>query len=237
VLPDGLEVAAALPREDPRDAFVLPAGRGEGTLAGVLAALGSSPSIGTSSVRRSAQLASLVPGARFGAVRGNVDTRLRKLDGGEFDALVLASAGMRRLGFTPRISSPIPEVDCVPAPGQGIVAVEIRAGDFRTAAALQPLHDGAAGASLVAERTLVAKLGGGCQLPLGGIALHRGADLEMVAVVCSADGARTVRAHARGPSAEPEALGRQVAETLAQRGATAILDEVRRAQGPVEGSY
>jgi hydroxymethylbilane synthase len=238
VLPDGLEIAAALPREDPRDAVVLPAEGPSGTtLAAVLSALGPAPSIGTSSVRRSAQLGALIPGARFGPIRGNVDTRLRKLDGGEFDALVLASAGMRRLGFGARISLAIPEVDCVPAPGQGIVAVEIRTGDRRTTMALQPLHDEAAGASLIAERTVVTALGGGCQLPLGAIALHRGRDLELVALVCSTDGARWVRARGSGPSSEPGALGGRVAEELVKKGAMAILDDVRRARGPVEGSY
>jgi hydroxymethylbilane synthase len=238
VLPDGLEIAAALPREDPRDAVVLPASATPGTTTeDVLAALGSAPSIGTSSVRRSAQLAALIPGARFGPIRGNVDTRLRKLDAGEFDALVLASAGMRRLGFGARISLAIPEVDCVPAPGQGIVAVEIRSGDWRTASALQVLHDEAAGASLVAERTVVTALGGGCQLPLGAISLHRGTDLDMVAIVCSADGVRCVRARGSGVSSEPGALGGRVAGELVKKGAMAILDDVRRARGPVEGSY
>jgi hydroxymethylbilane synthase len=237
VLPDGLEIAATLPREDPRDAIVLPAGGSSGTLDSVLSALGPTPSIGTSSVRRAAQLVALMPGARFGPVRGNVDTRLRKLDGGEFDGLILASAGMRRLGFAPRISVAVPEVDCVPAPGQGIVAVEIRTGDTRTATALQPLHDAAAGASLIAERTVVTTLGGGCQLPLGAITLHRGENLEMVALVCSTDGERVVRARGTRRASEPEALGRSVAEELVKQGATAILDEVRRTQGPVEGSY
>lgn len=237
VLPDGLEIAAALPREDPRDALVLPGGWPGGGLPAVLAALGEAPTIGTSSVRRAAQLALLIAHAAFKAVRGNVDTRLRKLDEGGFDALVLAAAGMRRLGFGERISAAIPPADCVPAPGQGIVAVEVRTGDDRVRRALQPLHDAQAGAALAAERALVAALGGGCQLPLGGIAVPRGSDLEMHAVVCSTDGSRTVRGHAVAPAAEPERLGRSVAEELASGGAVAILDEVRRAQGPVEGSY
>jgi hydroxymethylbilane synthase len=237
VLPDGLEIVATLPREDPRDAIVLPAGAASGSMETVVGALGSSPSIGTSSVRRSAQLASIVRGARFGPVRGNVDTRLRKLDGGEFQALVLASAGLRRLGFGSRISAAIPEMDCVPAPGQGIVAVEIRAGDRRTADAVRPLNNPEAAASLLAERTVVAALGGGCQLPLGAIALHRDGHLDMAAIVCTVDGTRVVRARQAGPVSDPEGLGRQVADRLVGDGAAAILDEVRRAQGPVEGSY
>ena len=129
VLPEGLDVAATLPREDPRDAVVLRDGIRTQDFAGALAHLGEGPAIGTSSVRRIAQLAPLVTRARFAPIRGNVDTRLRKLDAGEFDALVLAAAGMRRLGVGARISAPIPIDACVPAPGQGIVAIEIRQGD------------------------------------------------------------------------------------------------------------
>src|SRR5439155_19040787 len=117
VLPDGLAVAATLPREDPRDALVLPRGAAAPDLAHAAAAICDSPTIGTSSVRRIAQLSTLLPRARFVAIRGNVDTRLRKLDQGGFDALVLAAAGMKRLGFGARISAPIPPADCIPAPG------------------------------------------------------------------------------------------------------------------------
>jgi hydroxymethylbilane synthase len=129
VLPDGLTIAAVLPREDPRDAFILPDGTPAGDIDSVLSHLGGAPTIGTSSIRRSAQLAALLPRATFAPVRGNVDTRLRKLDSGSLDAIVLACAGMVRLGFEARISAAIPLARCIPAPGQGIVAVEVRAGD------------------------------------------------------------------------------------------------------------
>src|SRR5438067_4671417 len=132
VLPDGLALAAVLPREDPRDALVLPGAAQAVDLADAVARIGDSPTIGTSSVRRIAQLAAILPRARFEPIRGNVDTRLRKLDAGGFDALVLASAGMKRLGFGARISAQIPSADCVPAPGQGIVAMEIRQDDQGT---------------------------------------------------------------------------------------------------------
>jgi hydroxymethylbilane synthase len=233
VLPDGLEIAAALSREDPRDALVLPAGTtvgGDKDLASVLARIGGRPSIGTSSVRRVAQLASVIRGATFVPIRGNVDTRLRKLDDGEYDGLVLAAAGMRRLGVEDRISASLPFDVCVPAPGQGIIAVEIRSDDGATRPLVQRLHDAVSGAALIAERALVAALGGGCQLPLGGIAVGDGEELEMWAVVMSVDGARVVRAHGQGSVTDPEALGRRLAEDLAASGAADILEEVRRGQ-------
>jgi hydroxymethylbilane synthase len=236
VLPDGLELAAVLPREDPRDALVL-AGGDALDLAAAVARMGNSPTIGTSSVRRIAQLATLLPRAQFAPIRGNVDTRLRKLDAGGFDALVLASAGMKRLGFGARISAPIPPADCVPAPGQGIVAMEIRGDDHDTRARLQPINDDMSAVVLAAERALVARLGGGCQLPLGAIALPVNGELDMHAIVSSVDGRRSVRRQARGPVSDPVRLGQRLAEELAAGGATALLDEVRNAQGPVEGSY
>jgi hydroxymethylbilane synthase len=225
-----LEIAATLPREDPRDALVLPEGAPTGSLETVLPYLGTSPTIGTSSVRRQAQLATRLPGARFAPIRGNVDTRLRKLDAGGYQALVLAAAGLRRLGFAARISAFIPVAHCTPAPGQGIVAVEIRASDARTRDALRVVHDAAAGIALAAERALVIALGGGCQLPLGALALHDDGSLELEAVVASPDGTRTVRRRVRGPASDPEALGRLAAAELMREGATEILDAVRHSR-------
>lgn len=236
-LPDGLAVAGTLPREDPRDALVLPVTAGPVTgLDEALAGLGDEPRLGTSSARRVAQLRRLLPRARFEAIRGNLDTRLRKLDDGQTDALVLAAAGLRRLGFTDRVSAVLPVAACVPAPGQGIVAVELRADDDAARRAVARIDDPTASAALAAERALVAALGGGCQLPLGALALVRDGDagpatLDLHAIVVSLDGARAIRAHATGPFDAPEALGRSVAGTLAADGATAVLDEVRRAQG------
>jgi hydroxymethylbilane synthase len=237
VLPDGLDVASVLPREDPRDALVLPEGAGARDVDAVLAALGPAPAIGTSSVRRVAQLLALIPGARFGAVRGNVDTRLRKLDGGAFNALVLAAAGMRRLGFGPRISAAVPVERCIPAPGQGIVAVEIRSGDARARRAVHAFNDVPAAISLTAERTVVAALGGGCQLPLGAVSLHEASGLRLLGVVTSPDGQRVVRSEITGSAEDAAGLGRRLADELAHGGAMEILEDVRRAQGPVEGSY
>ena len=227
-LPDGLEVAATLPREDPRDAMVLPDGSPHGELNEVLGQLPGRTTVGTSSVRRIAQLVAILPEATFAPIRGNVDTRLRKLDAGGYQALVLASAGMRRLGFGGRITAAIPVERCIPAPGQGIVAVEIRADDRGARKALDAINDALSGVSLAAERALVSALGGGCQLPLGAIALHDNGTLDMRAIVSSVDGRRTVKRELRGSGSDPAGLGQRLAEELAAGGATAILDEVRR---------
>ena len=227
VLPDGLEIGATLPREDPRDAFVLAGGERGADILERLSTWPAPPRIGTSSVRRSAQLRSLLPKALFVPVRGNVDTRLRKLDEGQYDVLVLASAGLRRLGFGDRISAAIAPEDCVPAPGQGVVAVEIRRDNERCRDAVRRIHDEAAAAALAAERAVVETLGGGCQLPLGAFARARGQDLDLLALVCSSDGARVLRAREAGSVADPRGLGQHVARQLAAGGAAALLDEVR----------
>jgi hydroxymethylbilane synthase len=227
VLPDGLSIGAVLAREDPRDTLVLrdaPVGLPIGSALGRIRAR---PTIGTSSVRRAAQLRAIIGGAHFAPIRGNVDTRLRKLDAGEFDAIVLAVAGMKRLGFGSRVTAPIPIDQCIPAPGQGIVAIETREDDDELRRVLRTVGDPSAAASFDAERALVTALGGGCQLPLGGIAIHEGADLAMQAVVTSADGSRVVKRNGRGSFARPAELGRRVADDLAKAGAIGILDEVR----------
>ena len=237
-LPEGLAIAGVLPREDPHDVVVLPAGttrarRETPDMRALVAALGPSPTIATSSVRRVAQLSRLVSGARFGAIRGNMDTRLRKLDTGtgNYDALVLAAAGLRRLGLESRISFTLPAAACVPAPGQGIIAIEIRQDDERMAAAIRPTTDIWTAASLLAERTLVEALGGGCQTPVGALATPVGPDaLELVAVVIALDGSREVRAAATGRLGAEADLGRRVADDLLGQGAGGILDEARKQQ-------
>lgn len=232
ILPDGLAIGAVLPREDPRDAVVLPAGRtAPATLDDVRAALGGRPRVGTSSVRRVAELTRLLPDAAFLPVRGNLDTRLRKLDdSGTFDALVLAAAGMRRLGFAGRISFALPVDACVPAPGQGAIAIELRADDARTRAAVAAIDDPATGRAVEAERALVAGLGGGCQTPIGAMALGDGDDLDLRAVVVSLDGSRVVRGRERAPGGQAAALGTRLAVRLLAEGAGTILEDVRRAQ-------
>ena len=238
LLPDGLAIAGVLPREDPLDAIVLPAARHRtpASVTDLVALLGETPAIGTSSVRRIAQLTRLFPNARFAPIRGNLDTRLRKLDNGQHDAIVLAAAGLRRLGFASRISMTIPVDACVPAPGQGIVAIEIRDGDADTRRAVSRIEDRAAAAALRAERAVVERLGGGCQTPIGALATSM-ADglLELVGIVVALDGSRAVRAHARGPREDAVALGTSVGDQLLAQGAGDILAEVQRAQGAVEG--
>lgn len=252
VLPEGLTIAAVLPREDPLDAIVLPVRlkadttydshvasafrRTFASIEDVIAELGQTPNIGTSSVRRIAQLSRLMPGARFTPIRGNLDTRLRKLDAGEYDALVLAAAGLRRLGFADRISMAVPADACVPAPGQGIVAIEIRDGDEDVRRVVARIDDPPAAAALNAERALVAALGGGCQTPIGALASGlAGGGIELVAAVVSLDGSRAVRRQSRGLPGAAVALGERVAAQLLEDGAGEILASASGAQREVEG--
>jgi hydroxymethylbilane synthase len=269
VLPPGLAIGAALPREDARDAIVLPAdgarvpasayaeseearprqsapnARDGGprradsgmsvTFDELVARLGRSPRIGTSSVRRTAQLTRLFPGAQFLPIRGNLDTRLRKLDEGEYDALVLASAGLIRLGHRARISAGLPISTCVPAPGQGIIAVEARAADGRMMSRVAAIDDERSRAALDAERTVVTRLGGGCQMPIGAYADVSGETITLAAIVLSLDGAQVLRAESRGPMSEANAVGNAVAEDLLAQGAAVILANIERAHAAVEG--
>jgi hydroxymethylbilane synthase len=234
VLPGGLAVGAVLEREDPRDALILPKNihtkKVSDTISGGVAAqLAKGARIGTGSVRRIAQLRSFFPSASFQNVRGNVDTRLRKLDTGELDLLVLAAAGLHRLGYAARISAIVPLEDCVPAPGQGIIAIEVRTDDRMTNDAVARINDNDASAALAAERALVAALGGGCQMPIGGIAVPVGAEkLELQALVASLDGARVLRYKKIGMRSAAEALGRDVAAHLLSHGADAILNDARQ---------
>jgi hydroxymethylbilane synthase len=264
ILPDGLTVGAVLPREDPLDAIVLPqtvrlkpdttyatpdqsAQNTSGVVSGfsqtlemsfndVIAALGESPSIGTSSVRRIAQLTRLFPGARFTSIRGNLDTRLRRLDSGEYDAIVLAAAGLRRLGMASRISARVPSSACVPAPGQGIVAIEVRKHDTRVSAAVRLVDDRESHAALDAERAVVVALGGGCQTPIGALASTISFDeLELVAVVLSLDGTRGISGMGHGKPADAAAIGASVGAQLLAEGAGDILAEADRSRAAVEG--
>ena len=238
ILPEGLAIGGVLEREDPLDAIVLPAGalHPPDGVDELVAQLGQSPSIGTGSVRRVAQLIRLFPGARFTPIRGNLDTRLRKLDEGAHDALVLAAAGLHRLGFASRISFSLPAAACVPAPGQGIVAVEIRRDDAAVRTVVERINDGETAAALSAERAAVAALGGGCQTPIGVLARPIDDDaLEIVAVVAALDGSRVVRASLSGPRVEAERIGAELAAQLIENGAGEILTGARGAQTAVEG--
>ena len=236
LLPGGLQIGAVLEREDPHDAVVLPSPAGQAlSIHEVVGELGHAPRIGTSSVRRVAQLIRLFPGATFLPVRGNLGTRLRKLDAGDYDALVLAAAGLRRLGRTDRITATIPVEACVPAPGQGIIAVEIRDNDERAGRLLAVIDDADAAVALRSERTVVTRLGGGCQMPIGAMASIVDGTLTVRGVVVSPDGRRIVRGSASGSRDNAEALGREVADELLRGGAEGILADVQRAHAAVEG--
>jgi hydroxymethylbilane synthase len=235
---DGLSIAAVLEREDPRDALVATERHGQeateqhrATLlrsdgfSGVAAFIGDTPRIGTGSPRRVAQLRRVFPTASFAPIRGNVDTRLRKLDAGETDAIVLACAGLKRLGLAARISAPIPVDVCVPAPGQGIIAVETRSDDARTRSAVGRLNDDVASVALAAEQAVVATLGGGCQLPLGAYAEISGQDLRLRAFAGAPDGTRSVVSEISGLVTDAVALGQRLGEQLASRGALELLHD------------
>jgi hydroxymethylbilane synthase len=218
--PEELEIAAVLAREEPWDALVLPNGATQLNA-------GSGVTIGTSSIRRVAQLRRLYPDAEFAPIRGNLDTRLRKLDEGQYSALVLAAAGLKRLGAGGRISARLPLDACVPAPGQGAIAVQIRAKDEAVRARVLAINDTDTAAALQAERALVAGLGGGCQMPIGALAQVLTADtLDLRAVVISPDGTRVLRAQATGPLLDPESLGRRAADELVAQGAREILAKI-----------
>jgi hydroxymethylbilane synthase len=239
VLTEGLALGAVLPRADAHDAIVLGAraqGSGQNlTLTEVTKRLGPLPRIGTSSVRRTAQLMRLFPGARFEPIRGNLDTRLRKVDAGEYDALVLAAAGLIRLGHGDRISATLPLDVCVPAPGQGIIAVEVREDDGKTTSVMNTINDTTAAAALTAERAVVMRLGGGCQMPIGAYAAEEAGALALTAIVISVDGSRTARAEVRGPLAGAAGIGARAAGDLLARGAGEILAAVEQARATVEG--
>jgi hydroxymethylbilane synthase len=214
-LPQGLVISAIPAREDPRDA-----------LAGAkLDDLAKGAKVGTSSLRRVAQLRAVRPDLAIESVRGNVDTRLRKLDEGQYDALVMAAAGLRRLGWESRIAEYIPIDVMCPAVGQGALAIETReAGD--AARSCGRLDNTAARLSVEAERAVLATLGGGCQVPIGAYGRISGERLDLVAIVASPDGARLIRKNAAGPAAECVRIGEELGRQLLEAGAREILDEV-----------
>ena len=214
-LPPGLVLAAVPAREDARDAVV---GKR-------LAELADGAKVGTSSLRRAAQLRKLRPHLRIESVRGNLDTRLRKLDEGQYQAILLAAAGLKRLGWGDRIAEILPADVMCPAVGQGALAIETRAqGDGFDAC--RKLDDGETHAAVEAERGLLAALGGGCQVPIGAYAVVNGGRLQLLGVVASPDGSELLRAEAQGELAEAGTIGRRLGEELLVRGGRAILDAV-----------
>lgn len=221
-IPDDLEIAAVLPRADARDALLTRDGSH-------LGALPDGATFGTGSLRRRAQLAILNPAWRCKDVRGNLETRLAKLDGGQFDALILACAGLERLGLGERITERLPYSAMLPAAGQGAIAIEIRRGDAEVGEVVGALDCPDTRAAVVAERALLREVEGGCQVPLGAHAVVIGDHLALEGVLASLDGRKHVRLRLEGPKAKPEALGIALGIELLASGGRAILEEVRAA--------
>jgi len=216
VLP-GFEIAAITEREDPYDVFCSSQHK-------CIADLPQRARVGTSSLRRQAQLKALRPDLEIEPLRGNVDTRLRKLASGDYDAIILAAAGLNRLGKTEFVRQVIPVEDMCPAAGQGALAIEIRAADATTAQHVRFLDDKNARTSTTCERALLKKLGGGCQVPIGAFAQMRDGRLHLQAVVADPDGITVLRESRDGN--DPVQLGEIVGDALLQRGGQAILDQV-----------
>ena len=210
-LPEGLALAAIPEREDPRDAWIGPP----------RADLGGGARIGTSSLRRAAQLQALGSGFAIENLRGNVDTRLRKLDEGHYDAIVLAAAGLRRLGWADRITELIDPAVMCPAVGQGALAIETRDDGGPAQAIAAQLNHEASNLAVTAERALLARLEGGCQVPIGAHATVDGTLIQLRAIVASPDGSRVMRDRAAG--SDPVVLGKELGERLLAAGAGAIL--------------
>ena len=221
--PDGLHLPVILEREDPRDAFVSNAyARFEDLPQGAR--------VGTSSLRRQCQLAARRPDLVIDSLRGNVNSRLAKLDAGQFDAIILAAAGLKRLGFADRIRCELEPETSLPAIGQGAIGIECRRDDARTGALIAVLDDPDTHLRLRAERALNTRLKGGCQVPIAGHAILDGDQLWLRGLVGEPDGSRMLRAERRGPASEAEALGVQLAEDLLALGADVILARVFGAQ-------
>jgi len=215
-LPEGFELAAILQREDPRDAFV-------SNDHASLEALPAGAVVGTSSLRRQALIAARYPKLVIKPLRGNLDTRLGKLDRGEYAAIVLAAAGLKRLGLPQRIRALIEPEHSLPAPGQGAMAIEIAAGRDDLRQALVPLDHLPTAQAVLAERSVSRIFGGSCQIPLAAFASVDGAALHLRAMVATPDGQRIACAEVSGDAAAPEALGQRIAELLRQQDADAIL--------------
>ena len=219
--PSRLMFPAVCRRDDVRDCLV----------GSTLASLRQGARVGTSSLRRQAQVLHIRPDLDFRDLRGNVDTRLRKVESGEYDAILLAKAGLDRLGVSQRISEILSPDVCMPAVGQGAIAVECRLKDTETADILAPLDDAETRTAIIAERALLAALQGGCQVPLGAWARIERGELVLEACVSSVDGVQYVKQRATAPPDQATALGEHMARLLIEAGAQPILEEVSRQRG------
>lgn len=216
-LPDGLHLATICPREDPRDAFV-------SNIYSALAALPEGARVGTSSLRRQCQLRALRPDLEILDLRGNVNTRLQKLDDGNYDAIILAAAGLIRLGFQDRIREALAPEISLPAIGQGAVGIECRVDDPRVNELLVPLHDRLTATRVQAERAMNHRLQGGCQVPIAGFAMIEHGILLLRGLVGEPDGSQIIRGEIAGPPENAEELGVVLADDLLNRGADKILE-------------
>ena len=216
VLPAGFEIAAITEREDPRDALV-------SNHYGNLDALPAGSRVGTSSLRRESQVRARFPQLVVGPLRGNVQTRLKKLDAGDYAAIILAAAGLKRLGLAERITAILTPDESLPAPGQGAIGIECRADRTDVIAMMRPLDHAPTAVCVRAERALSRALSGNCQLPLGAFAQPEGGQLRLRGFVASQDGTQLVRAELTGEAGDPEALGTELAARLRAQGAAQIL--------------
>jgi len=220
-IPAGLILTAYLKRDDPSDALISADGR-------TLDELREGAVIGTSSLRRRAQLLAYRPDLRFVDLRGNVDTRLRKLKEEKLDAILLSGAGLTRLGMGDKITERIPASIVVPAVGQGLIVIEAREEDRKTLDFVEFMNDRDTAVCVKAERAFSDSIGGGCQVPMGALAVLEDGTMKLKAVVASLDGETLLRAEIDGPAEDGEALGRELAERMKDMGAAEILDEIRR---------
>ncbi len=219
-IPEGLTIAASSRREDFRDALV-------SLKYNSFSELPQGAVVGTSSLRRRAQLLALRPDIDAKDIRGNVETRLRKMEEGEFDAILMAVAGLKRLGYTENIKHKFNLSEMIPAVGQGAIAIEARANDKDVLQALDKINDAATLSQIKAERTLMNELQGGCQVPIGAVAKVIDGQLKIKGIVASLDGARIIREEVSGATDAPEALGKKLADKLRDAGAEEILAEIR----------
>jgi hydroxymethylbilane synthase len=220
-LEGGIAVAAVPEREDPRDVLIGPEGK---TPAPTLHGLAAGSRLGTSSLRRRALARAFRPDLAVDNVRGNLDTRIGKVDRGEYDAILVAAAGVRRLGLWHRVAEALERTAWLPAPGQGALALVARADDAAVQRTLRPLDHRPSHSAVRAERALLSSLGGGCQTPVAALGLPYDSGLRLWALVASPDGARVVRADGTGSLADPESLGAEVGDVLMKRGAGEVLE-------------
>ncbi len=220
-LPDGFSIACVLPRVDARDALLA-------ATAESLTDLPRGARVGTSSLRRQAQLLAVRPDLRIEALRGNVDSRLRRLDGGELDAIILACAGLVRLGWESRIAARLEPAMCLPAVAQGIIGIECRTADTGTYSLLAKLDHIATRTVMDAERAFAARLGGSCQSPIAAYATLRQDRITLEGLVAEPDGSRVLRDTMTGNASDARGLGKQLAERVLASGADALLQRLRR---------